>query len=281
MPSSDLLGPIFALASAAVWGSGDFSGGYASRKTNQFQVVALSAVSGSLVLLAAAVLWKERIPAPSSLLWAAGAGISGGVGIAGLYSALSFGNTATVAPTAGVVGAILPVLVGMATEGVPGFRRLAGFGLAFLGIWLVSRSPGSGEGPQRRGFLLAVLAGVGFGGFFVSIAQVKPGEVFAPLVAARLVYLVLALALLRARGISLPSLRANPVALLAGVLDSGGNVFYLLARQLTRLDVAAVLASLYPAATMLLAYLVFKEKISATQWAGATICILAISLVTL
>lgn len=281
MLSSTSLGALFALTSAAVWGSGDFSGGFASRKLNQFQVLALSAGSGIIVLIPAAVLWKEHIPGLTSLLWAAGAGLFGGIGITCLYYALSLGNTASVAPIAGVVGAILPVLVSMATEGLPGWTRLAGFGVAFLGIGLVSSTSGPATHTQRRGILLAFIAGFGFAGFFVLIAQVKPGEVFAPLVASRLVDLVLALILLRTGGLAIPSPRANPIALLAGVLDAGGNVFFLLARQLTRLDVTAVLASLYPASTMLLAYLVLKEKISVKQWIGAALCILAISLITI
>ena len=101
--------------------------------------------------------------------------------------------------------------------------------------------------------MLACLAGVGFGGFFILLGQVEPGKVFTPLLIARVVALCVALLMLLIYRMSLPRLTSNPMALLAGVLDVGGNVFYLLAKQFVRLDVAAVLASLYPVTTVILA----------------------------
>jgi drug/metabolite transporter (DMT)-like permease len=212
-------------------------------------------------------------------LWAALAGASGALGVAALYYALSLGNTASVAPTAAVTGAILPMLFSLLTEGSPGWGRGVGFLAALLGIWLVSQSPDAGKKAVRRGMYLAFLAGVGFGGFFILITRVGPGQVFIPLVVARLGTLGVALVMMFTHRLSLPAPKANPVALLAGVLDAGGNVFYLLAKQFTRLDVVTVLSSLYPAATMLLAYLIFKEKVSRLQWIGAGLCILAVWLI--
>jgi drug/metabolite transporter (DMT)-like permease len=129
--------------------------------------------------------------------------------------------------------------------------------------------------------VLAFAAGLGFGGFFILIAQVPGAGVFAPLLVARLAALAAALMLLAARRVPLPGLGSNPVALLAGVLDAGGNIFYVLAQRLTRLDVAAVLASLYPAATVLLAWIVLKERVSPAQWSGAALCLAAVVLIAL
>jgi drug/metabolite transporter (DMT)-like permease len=279
MASTSLLGALFALTSALVWGSGDFSGGVATRRTSQFQVLALSAVSGIIVLLVCGIMWGEALPPVSSLLWAAAAGASGAIGVAALYYGLSLGNTASVAPTASVVGAILPMLFSLLTEGSPGWVRGAGFLVALLGIWLVSQSPNAGEKIFKQGMSLAFLAGIGFGGFFILITRVAPGQVFLPLVVARLGTLGVALVMMLSLRLNLPAPAANPVALLAGVLDAGGNVFYLLAKQFTRLDVVTVLSSLYPAATMLLAYLIFKEKVSRLQWVGAGLCILAVRMI--
>ena len=179
-----------------------------------------------------------------------------------------------------VIGAGLPVGFGMLTEGAPEPLRLAGFGLALVGIWLVSQARNEGVKINRKGLGLAVMAGLGFGGFFILIAQVEHGLVFTPLIVSRSMTFLTSLALLRLSRLNLPSVRGNPLALLAGVLDAGGNIFFLAARQLTRLDVAVVLSSLYPAVTVLLAFFVQKQKISARQWLGVGACVAAIVVIT-
>jgi len=278
MLSHDLIGTICALTAALFWGSGDFTGGWATRRTSQFHVLVISALSGITVLLLSATLWRESWPSTSTVVWAALAGISGTVGIAALYHALSLGRAASVAPTAAVVSVVLPVIFSAFTEGWPTVERLAGFVLAFFGIWLVCK-PSAGRGVSRPELGAAVLAGIGFAGFFILIAQVEPGAVFGPLIVTRSVELTIAVMLLRARGSYLPRLKAHPAALLAGLLDAGGNVFYLLAQGLTRLDVAVVLSSLYPLTTVLLARFILKEKITRVQWIGALGCLLAIELI--
>jgi drug/metabolite transporter (DMT)-like permease len=278
---SDLLGILFALSSAFVWGSGDFCGGLAARKNQVFQVLILSTLSGIGVLLVFAFLWKEPLPSGPSMLWAMAAGVSGVLGISALYRALSLGHMAGVAPIAAVIGALLPMGFSSLSEGPPQAIRLIGFIFALLSIWLVSRSSIKNRGMSREELLLACLAGIGFGGFFILLAQVERGFVFTPLVLTRCVSFLTALILLRMRRLAWPSLRANPAALLAGMLDAGGNVFFLLARQYTRLDVATVLGSLYPAATVLLAWLVLKEKVSKLQGVGLLFCLLSVVLITL
>ena len=277
---ANLLGILSAIASALVWGSGDFSGGFASRRSHPLQVLTLSALSGILVLLAGALLLGEALPALPSILWALAAGAVGTIGVASLYRALAVENAASVAPAAAVVGAALPVGFGMLTQGLPDTLQLAGFGLALLGIGLVSRSPGAAGGVSRRGLGLALLAGLGFAGFFILIARVQPGLVFMPLVFSRSMTFFTALLLLRFSRVALPSLKSNPPALLAGVLDAGGNIFFLLAKQYTRLDVAVILSSLYPAVTVLLAVLLLRQKISRAQGLGVLVCLLAIGLIT-
>ncbi len=283
MPST-VLGVVFALTSAIVWGSGDFSGGFASRRASQYHVLALSALSGIVLLVALAAWQREIWPTPAGWAWAALGGVSGALGIACLYRALSMGHAASVAPTTAVTAAVLPVVVGALSAGLPAANQLAGFVVAVPGIWLVSASGPAGAGGQRVSrpeLLLSVLAGLGFGGFFVFIGQVPHGYIYTPLVIARALTLLTGLLLILGRRLPLPSLSSSPVALLAGVLDAGGNIFYVLARQYTRLDVAAVLASLYPAATVLLAWLVLHEHISRRQWIGAALCVVAVALIAL
>jgi drug/metabolite transporter (DMT)-like permease len=157
------------------------------------------------------------------------------------------------------------------------------------GIALVSAEPTDPATAGKRMQLrtgsreigLAMLSGLGFGGFFVFISLGQDGELFAPLVVAKLASLAVGLILLGRQRLPLPSPGSNPVALLAGVLDVGGNVFYLLARQLTRLDVAAVVASMYPAVTVLLAHRLLHEGVSRMQWLGLALCLASVSLIAL
>lgn len=280
MLPSELIGVLFAITSAAVWGAGDFSGGRATRRSGQFQVLVISELSGMAVLLLCAALWGESFPDLATLVWPALAGAAGAVGIVCLYRALSMGHAASVAPTSGVIGAALPVAFSAITQGLPPVLRLAGFVLAFAGIWLIARPALADTTVSRQGFLLACVAGVAFGAFFILVAQSAPGKVFTPLVVARGSAFVAGLIMLRATRQPFPSLTSNPIALFAGVLDAGGNVFFLLARQFTRLDIAAVLSSLYPAGTVILATILLKEKASRNQWIGAGLCLAAIVCIT-
>lgn len=280
MPA-DVLGVLFALTSAAAWGSGDFSGGRAAHRCHQYQVLLLAAFSGMVLLAAGAIIRGEGLSGGRSLLWAAMAGGAGALGMATLYRALSLGHTASVAPTSAITCAVLPVIFGIFTAGLPRIPQLVGFALAFSGIWLLSRSPSRAEHDFREGMIMAFLSGIGFGGFFIFIAQVEKGQVFIPVLVARSVTFIIAIIMLRLNHLATPGLTSNPVALLAGVLDTGGNIFYLLATQFTRLDIAALLSSFYPAGTVILAGLILKEKISPVQWAGMSACLLALILIIL
>ncbi len=277
----DLVGIFFALTSAAAWGSGDFSGGQASRKSHQFQVLLLAALAGTVVLVVSALVRGEGLPTERNILWGALAGAAGALGMAALYKALSMGNTASVAPTSAITCALLPVMFGLVTAGLPSPAKLVGFGLAFIGIWLLSRYPSKTDRTFRQGFMLGLLSGIGFGGFFIFIAQVEKGQIFTPVLVARLVTLVIALLMLRLYHLPMPGVRSNPLALLAGVLDTGGNIFYLLATQFTRLDIAALLSSLYPATTVILARVILKENVSRSQLAGLLLCLMALAFIIL
>lgn len=280
MPAN-LLGIFFAITSAASWGGGDFSGGQATRKSHQYQVLLLAAFSGIVMLVICALVRGESLPTGRSFLWGAMAGSAGALGMAALYKALSMGNTASVAPTSAITTAILPVVFGIVTAGLPKAPQLAGFGLAFIGIGLLSRSPKKGDQAFRQGIFLAFLSGIGFGGFFIFISLVEKGQVFTPILVARTVTLGIAIIMLRVNRLGVPGIAANPLALLAGVLDTGGNIFYLLATHYTRLDIAAVLSSFYPASTVILAATLLKEKVTPAQLAGMVLCLGAVPLIAL
>jgi len=278
---SHLLGILSGLTSAVVWGSGDFVGGLAARRIHQFQVVALAALVGAAIFVPFAILLNEPVPSTASLAWSAAAGISGAVGVAAFYRALSTGASAMVAPTAAVVGASIPVLVAGILEGWPGPLQAAGILSGLAGIWLVSRPPTSGRPEGRTEFTLAVLAGAGFAGFFVFISQVQDGVLFGPLIVAKLAALGFAIIVLVGRRQSLPGPAQNPLALMAGILDAGGNLFFFLAQQYTTLAVAAVLSSMYPAATIFLSRMILHERVVRRQRWGVALCLAAVVMIAI
>jgi drug/metabolite transporter (DMT)-like permease len=274
------LGIVYALAASLIWGGADFNGGLASRRSNVFQVLVLSTFSG-IILLILGVIWRaETPPSWTTIAWAASAGFFGSLGLACLYQAISLGNIATVAPTAAVIGAAIPVLFGILSAGIPHPWQLSGFALAFAGIWLVTKPAISAVKGSSRGILLAWAAGINFGLFFILIAQVDTSKLFFSLIVTRTVSLTIAVIMLKARHLPMPALKSNPIALVAGVLDALGNILFMLAKQNARLDVATVLSSLYPVVTVILAYLVLKEAISRPQWVGAGLCFIAIAMIS-
>ncbi len=174
---------IFGLAASLCWGSGDFSGGLASRRANASSVVIAAYAVGFVLLVALALLWKEPFPSPVDIVWGGLAGLAGVIGLISFYSALSIGRMGIVAPVSAVLTAALPVLFSAFTEGLPSLLQLGGFVLALLAIGLISR-------PERarglpKGIGLALLAGCGFGCFFILISHASHAATFWPLAVAR------------------------------------------------------------------------------------------------
>lgn len=278
MLGGSLAAVVFGLASALSWGAGDFSGGLATKRAPVFGVLATGQVAGLLLLIVLALLWGEPLPSNTDLGWGLAAGLAGVIGLASLYRALAVGQMGMVAPLSAVLTAALPALFGVLTEGMPGALKLIGYGLALLGIWLVAGTSTSGGG--RDGLGLAVLAGCGFGIFFILLHRAGASAVFWPLVAARIgsLALVLPIALGR-RQLVRPDWRLLVPALLSGALDVIGNAFFVLAGQAGRLDVAAILASLYPASTVMLAALLLGERVTRVQVVGIVAALAAIVLI--
>ncbi len=279
--SSPGLGILFGLASALVWGSGDYCGGRAALHGKPVQATFLAALSGLVMLSLAAIARGEALPSLIGAVWAIMAGIAGMLGIAALYGGLAVGNASLVAPTAAVVGAVAPLGVSLFFEGWPSFAQLGGLMLGLIGIWLVSRPAEGTGGTTRRGFGLAILAGISFGSFFVLLAQTEREQIVITLVLAKAAALGAAALWLWMQRSRLPSPTDNPLGLWAGVLDAGGNVLYLLAVNFTRLDVAAVTASMYPATTVLLSALLLRQKISRAQLFGLLLCLSALALLAI
>ncbi len=266
------------LAAAGVWGGGDFAGGLAAKRANVFRVVAGAHACGLLFMLSLAWLTQEPFPPVAALYWGAIAGITGGLGIAALYKALAVGRMGIVAPVAAVITGVLPIAVGIRSEGMPDRVQLAGFVLALVSIWIIARP--DGEIDSHRGLGLAILAGVMFGLFLVAGKQAGHGGVFWTLVAARTASTLLMLVIVAFSASDGRSLRPALVPiLLCGVLDSGANALFIAATRHGRLDVATVLSSLYPASTVILARVILKERISAMQSVGVVGALIAVVMI--
>jgi drug/metabolite transporter (DMT)-like permease len=272
-------GIIFALASAIAWGGADFCGGLASRRSNHLEVLALSRLSLLVVLTASAVALRETIPPIVDVGWAAAAGACGALGLAALYKGLATERSSLVIPAAGVVGAAMPVLFAAIVEGLLPIVQQAGLVAALGGIWLVSEGHRAKISLASRGLVLGALAGVGFGAFFIFLGQVESGQVFAPLACAAFAGCAVSGVVLLIARTRIPSPTRNPVALLTGALDAAGAVLYFLAIRWIRIDVAAVLGSLYPAIAVLLFWYLMKERVARAQWVGLAVCVLAIALI--
>jgi drug/metabolite transporter (DMT)-like permease len=280
MPPSQLLGVFFSVASALIWGTGDFLGGLASRRAGRYQIVALAAAAGLVLLLPAPFLLRDPPASGTDVIWSVAAGLAGALGIAALYGGLSTGRAAVVAPTAAVVSASLPLTLDIVREGSPDAIRLGGFLAGLAGIWLVSQ-PAADEktAPIAHSLRLGMLAGVGFSGYFIFIAEVQPGRILVPLLLTKATAVVFALIVLRVLREPPPSPAALPLGIATGVFDAGGNLFYMLALQHTSLAVAAVLSSMYPGTTVLLSRIVLRERIARPQILGVAVCLLAVGLI--
>jgi drug/metabolite transporter (DMT)-like permease len=278
--TGSFLAAVFALLAAVSWGSGDFTNGLVSRRAGSFITILISYHVGLLVLVIVALVRHEPLSAPVDLIWGALAGISGMAGLAFLLRGFSSGRMGIVAPVSAVLSTTLPVLFAAFTEGLPRPLQLAGFGLGLISIWLLARPQKLTGRPAGLG--MALLAGLGFGGLFIMLGQIDKQAVFWPLAAGRLACCVLLLAFvfITRRPISLA--RA-PLGLLgfAGTIDVTGNLFFLLAVQTGRLDVASVLGSFYPAATAFLAWLISREKIARLQVFGVALAVIAIMLISI
>src|SRR5947199_7843139 len=142
---------VFGLAASLCWGSGDFSGGLASRRANAWSVVIAAYAVGFALLVALALLWKEPFPSALDIAWGGLAGLAGAIGLISFYSALSIGRMGIAAPVSAVLTATLPVLFSAFTQGLPNLLQLAGFVLALLAIGLISRPERAKGRPEGIG----------------------------------------------------------------------------------------------------------------------------------
>ncbi|MGY1733442.1 EamA family transporter [Geodermatophilus sp. SYSU D01045] len=275
---------VLALASAVVYGMADFCGGIASRRATAAAVVALSQAAG-LVAVVLLLPWLGGSPTPADLGWGAAAGVAGGAGLLLFYRSLATGVMSVVAPVTAVAAAALPVVGGLLLGERIGVLAALGILLALVAVVLVAAEGGLASlRTARLGSVApALTAGAGFGLFFVLLDRTGEDSGLSPLLSARVVSVLLIGGLALASGRSLlVSRRVLPVVVLAGVADMTANALFLVATQVgEQLAVTGVLASLYPASTVVLAQVVLRERLAGAQRAGLAVAAAAVVLIAL
>jgi len=279
-----LLSIFYGIASSLSWGSGDFAGGLASRKVGAYRAVLYADFFGLLLVIAALFFYPESFPSARVALNAFIGGALGSCGLLILYYSLSVGQMSVAAPVSALFAALLPVIVGAVTQGLPSLTQFTGFALALAAVWLISQGDGGFHIGKLSDLKFPILAGVGFGCYFIFLhnAASDPGALLWPLILSRLAgtLLVLAIVLARRESLSVPH-DAWGVLLANATLDVGGNFFFILASKAGRLDISAILSSLYPGATVILAWLILKERVSRIQTIGIALAFVAIFLFTI
>lgn len=278
-----MLSIFYGLASALTWGAADYCGGLASRKARPYQAVLLGEAAGLVILLVGASLSSEAPIRWNAWLMCTIAGSMGVLGLLLFFQSMAAGKMSIAAPVSTLTAAILPVIVGSILEGFPGWLTLVGFALALAAIWFISYPDGGPKSLRLRlaDLKLPLLAGISFGIYLILLHRGSQEGFFWPMVSSRLAGVVTMVVFTLAR--RQPFLPAAPVWLLVilnGILDVTGNGFYILAGQAGRMDVAAVLASLYPASTVLLAGLFLHERLNRLQLVGILAALVAIVLMT-
>jgi drug/metabolite transporter (DMT)-like permease len=241
-----------------------------------FGVVLVSQLVGMVLAIGLTLIRGETAPTTLDFGWSVLAGMAGATGISALYKGLAVGRMGIVAPVTGVIAAVIPVGAGIVLEGVPPPLVLGGIALAIVAVVLVSRSD-DGEG-GTSGLGLALLAGAAIGAMSVCISQISDGHVFGPLVIIRGTQAVfIVLLVLVTRSAWRVDRRLLPATAGVGVLDMAGNGAFILAVQSGALAVAAVLSSLYPVTTVILATVVLRERVTRSHAVGIALAAVAIA----
>ncbi|MFP5375748.1 MAG: EamA family transporter [Acidimicrobiia bacterium] len=292
---------VLALVAAATWGASDFVGGLVGRRVPGASVAFASQLVGLAGLAVVAPL-AGGSASGADLGWGAASGLGGATGVAFLYHGLAVGQMSVVAPLTAVGSATLPVVFGLLTGERPSPVALAGVVLALVAVGALCSFGPAGDGGEAdeegagrppaagraglpsagAGLVSGIAAGVGFGAFFICLGRTSAGAGMWPLVPARVVSVsVLAGLVLATRRALMPGGGTAPAVVLAGALDVTANAAFLLATRRGLLSIVSLLASLYPAATVVLARFLLHERLTPAQSAGLAGAAVAVALIVL
>jgi len=285
------------LLSATTWGGSDFVGGIGARRAPAMLIVAAGHIFSLLLLLALCRAVHAAIPGSAPMLYAALGGFEGALALAIFYRALAMGAMGLTAALTGLLTALVPVLFSLVHEGLPAARTAVGLAIGLIAIWLITHTPApvalkAAENQEkatevvkrgttpRLALLLGALAGIGFGTQLILFKMANGGGILWVVTSARaagLLALVIVLAVLPPKA---PWRGFWLTGIAAGSLDTLGNLFYMQATRVGRLDVAAIICSMYPAGTILLAAIVLREWPTARQFMGIALALAAVGLLS-
>lgn len=269
------MGAAFALASAGVFGAADFLGGYASRSASARSVALLAYLAGA-VATALGLIVFGGVWSMGSIGFGLLAGLAGAIGLILLFSGFARGTFQIVSPAAAVMSGLVPVAWGVGSGEEPSGLAIAGLLLAPVGVWILAG--GTARLPARADLessLFGLGSGLGFGVFFVCLAQAPDDGGLVPVIAARgssIVVVVVSILILG--GPMVPAV-GRVAAIASGVLDPVANGLFLLAAQSGQLFVVGALVALFPVSNALLARFILKERLSRLQGVGFALALLA------
>ena len=275
---------VLAAAAAGIWGVADFCGGRATRRLSPLAVTFAGQLSTLVPLAVLLLVLDDPSPGLRDWLWGVAAGLFGFAGITMLYRALSSGAMTVVAPLTGVIAAVVPMMAGIGFGERPKVLALLGIAAALAGIALVTGAVGTPHARTPTGIVvLAALAGTFIGFSLICLDRTSDASGMWPTMAMRLSSVItigiILLAMPRPSGLSL----RNPPkwAIVAGLLNPSANILFLMATRMGLLSLVSVIASLYPASTIMLAMKVDHERIARSQALGMVLVGAALVLVSL
>ncbi len=278
--SPTLVPALLALASAVLWGISDFGGGVLGRRAPIFGVLLATQGVGFLIAISGMLASSERPPVGSDLGLSVLAGGLAAIGVGSLYRGLAVGRMGVVAPITAVLTATTPAIIGIAWQGFPGPIVFLGFAAAIVAVIIVSIVPDeTSDRPAGIGY--ALVGGLTLGLLGVVLSRIDLQLAFTPLALVRAIELILFAGIVGLRRLPWRMPRSSlPLVVLVGIVDVAGNLAFLTAARTGDLSIAAVLSSLYPVVTVLLAATTLRERITRSHAAGVVLAFVAIALIT-
>jgi drug/metabolite transporter (DMT)-like permease len=275
------MGILLALAAAALYGSSDFGGGLVSRRLGSLRVSVIGSAAATVLAWATLLLVGGPGPSLRAVAWGLASGLAGGAGTLVLYRGLARGQMSVVGPLSAVGAAVVPVVAGVILGERPSLLSVAGVLVALPAIVLVAAS-GSVRGKLGAGLLDGLAAGLAFGILFIGLAQAGQHAGLWPVVSEQTGTLVITLAIaVKTREPLRIPLRAAGLPVLVGASGMAATLAYFYATHFAMLAIAAVLVSLYPGVTVMLARTVLHERFTPAQRAGLGLCALAVAAIAL